>query len=92
MTIPTSIIAAPAAIRRAREASLGVKGSRLFNLIPDPIRNMQGCTVDQFKAALDTFLATVPDQPTIEGTSRAAETNSLIHQLAMRMDILQQQL
>ena len=68
---------------------LGVIGSRLFNLIPDPIRNMKGCTVDQFKASLDTFLATVPDQPTMEGTSRAAETNSLIHQLAMRVDRLQ---
>ena len=89
MAIPNAIIAAPAAIRRAREASLGVKGSRLFNLIPDPIRNMKGCTVDQFKASLDTFLATVPDQPTMEGTSRAAETNSLIHQLAMRVDTLQ---
>ena len=89
MAIPNAIIASPSAIRRAREASLGVKGSRLFNLIPDPIRNMKGCTVDQFKASLDTFLATVPDQPTMEGTSRAAETNSLIHQLAMRVDRLQ---
>ena len=52
---------------------LGIKGSRLFNLLTDPIRNMKGCSVDQFKAALDTFLATVPDQPTTEGTSRAAK-------------------
>ena len=88
MAIPKPIIAAaPAAVKRAREASLGVKGSRLFNLLPDQIRNMKSCTVDQFKAALDTFLRTVPDQPTIVGTSRAAETNSLIHQLTMRADL-----
>ena len=82
MAIPNPISSsAPAVIKRAREASLGHKGCQLFNLIPDSVRNMKGTSVDHFKAALDRFLATVPDQPTIEGTSRAAETNSLLHQL-----------
>ena len=88
MAIPKPIIAAaPAVVKREREASHGVKGSRLFNPLPDQIRNMKSCTVDQFKAALDNFLRTAPDQPTIVGTSRAAETNSLIHQLTMRADL-----
>ena len=86
MAIPHPIVSsAPAVIKRAREASLGVKGCRLFNLLPDSVRNVKGTSVDQFKAALDNFLATVPDQPTIDGSSRAAETNSLIHQLTMKV-------
>ena len=85
VAIPRPIISsAPAIIKRAREASLGVKGCKLFNLLPDSIRNMKVNTVDQFKAALDRFLSTVPDQPTIVGSSRGAETNSLLHQLYMR--------
>ena len=39
-------------------------------------------TVDQFKSGLDTWLMTVPDQPTIPGRQRAAKTNSIIDQAA----------
>ena len=76
---------APAAVRRARESSLGVKGCRLFNLLPANIRSMTGCPVDTFKKSLDDFLALVPDQPTVSGMTRAAVTNSLIDQLAMQV-------
>ena len=78
------LMSAPAHIRRAREASLAVKGCRLFNLLPASIRNMKSTSVDQFKLALDNFLCNVPDQPTMDGLGRAAETNSLLHQLAMK--------
>ena len=77
------IRSAPAAVRRARESSLHVKGCRLFNLLPPQLRNMSGCSVDIFKKELDYFLATVPDQPTAPDLTRAAFTNSLIDQLAM---------
>ena len=75
---------APTAVKRARESSLSVKGCRLFNLLPPGIRNMTGCTVDNFKKAVDEFLANVPDQPTVSGLTKAAATNSLIDQLAMQ--------
>ena len=58
---------APAAVRTAREASLSVRGGRLFNLLPRAIRDITTGEVDQFKAELDTWLATVPDQPSIPG-------------------------
>ena len=86
-TAKSVVNSALALVKRAREASLGCKGSRLFNILPSEIRNMTACSVDKFKAALDAFLVTVPDQPTIEATGRAAETNSLIHQLAMKTDL-----
>ena len=85
LALPKPIVSsAPAAVKRAREASLGVKGCKVFNLLPVSIRNIKGTTVDQFKKNLDNFLSLVPDQPSIEGSTRAAESNSLLHQLAMK--------
>ena len=74
---------APAPVRRARESSLSVKGARLFNLIPRALRDTQSGTVDQFKYKLDEWLAVVPDQPTISGRQRAANTNSLLDQVGL---------
>ena len=73
----------PTAVKRAREASLQVKGARLFNLVPKDIRDMKAVTVDTFKAGLDAWLATIPDQPTVPGRQRAALTNSLIDQVVV---------
>ena len=73
---------APLPVRRAREASLQVKGAKLFNLIPKDLRNMTG-TVLQFKAGLDSWLSNIPDQPTVNVRQRAAITNSLLDQVPM---------
>ena len=82
--LPNQVVAsAPAAVRRARECSLGVKGARLFNLLPAHIRSMDSANVDNFKCELDVFLSMIPDQPTIPGHPRAAETNSLLHQIPL---------
>ena len=72
---------APAVVRRARESSLSVKGARIFNLLPVTLRNIDCDNVENFKSELDKFLSLVPDQPTIPGHPRAAETNSLLHQI-----------
>ena len=71
----------PTSVRRARESSLQVKGARLFNLVPRDLRDMTGVSVDSFKSRLDSWLTTIPDQPTISGRQRAALTNSLIDQV-----------
>ena len=73
----------PASVRRAREASLKVKGARLFNLVPKEIRNLSGVSADRFKSQLDSWLTQIPDQPTIPGRQRAALTNSLIDQVVV---------
>ena len=72
-----------AAVKKARENSLGVKGALLFNLLPDNLRTMNTDHVDMFKNHLDIFLTNIPDQPTMSELGRAAETNSLLHQLPM---------
>ena len=64
-------------VRKAHESSVGVKGAKLFNLLPVKVRNIDLSNVATFKCALDSFLFSIPDQPTIAGYGRAAETNSL---------------
>ena len=73
--------AAPAAVKKAKESSLQVKGAQLFNCIPRELRDTFTGTAEQFKAGLDKWLADVPDQPTIPGRQRAAVTNSLLDQV-----------
>ena len=82
MVVPNPVVRnSPSRVRSAREATLGVKGGKIFNLLPVWIRNMNGVSVDKFKSELDRFLAGVPDQPTVPGRGRAASTNSLLDQL-----------
>ena len=78
--IPAS---APASVKRAAEASLAVKGAKIFNMLPIHLRNISSDKVDTFKYELDRYLATIPDEPTSEQEGRAAETNSLLHQVPM---------
>ena len=82
LAIPNSIPPnAPSMVKKARERSLGVHGSRLFNLLPKHLRNENSKDFPLFKNHLDLFLALVPDQPTNTGLTRAAATNSLLDQL-----------
>ena len=73
----------PASLRNAKESSLTVRGAQLFNAIPRALRDMTTGTPDQFKQMLDTWLSTIPDQPTIQGRQRAATSNSLLDQVPM---------
>ena len=68
----------PAIVRKARENTLGVRGSRIFS-----IRTLNTQHIDRFKNNLDIFLENIPDQPTVTGLGRAAESNSLLHQLPL---------
>ena len=78
---------APVSVRKAREASLAVKGAALFNLCPRGLRDMASDHQERFKENLDVWLMEIPDQPTIPGCQRAANTNSLLDQVPL----LQQQ-
>ena len=82
--IPKTIVkSAPTMVRNARERSLGVKGAQIFNLLPENIRGMNSEHVDLFKNHLDVFLGSIPDQPTVTGLGRGADSNSLLHQLPL---------
>ena len=72
---------APAHVRRARDASLAVRGAKIFNMLPADLRNITCDKVTTFKRSLDKFLSKIPDEPTIDEQGRAAETNSLVDQI-----------
>ena len=74
---------APNPVKKARENSLAVKGAKMFNLLPSEIRNITSKKVNDFKSRLDVFLRNVPDEPTINGEGRAAQTNCLLHQIPL---------
>ena len=58
----------------------------LYNSIPSNLRTLQNQNPDQgpslshFKQSLDAWLQHIPDQPTIPGHIRLAQSNSIIHQ------------
>ena len=86
--VPPLSSRSPSSVRKAREASLQVKGARLYNIMPLHLRNMTGVSVEMFKATLDTWLGSIPDQPTTNGRQRAALTNSLLDQVnKFRLDL-----
>ena len=72
---------APAMVKQSREQSLGARGPQIFKLLPGNLRSMNADHVDTFKNHLDIFLSCITDQPTMTGMGRAAESNSLLHQL-----------
>ena len=78
--IPTVSQAAPSAIQNVRYSAFSVKGPRLFNVLPQYLRSITGCTTDKFKSELDRYLSKIPDEPLIPGLTkyRRIETNSLI--------------
>ena len=73
-------------IKSIRFASLPYKGPRLFNSIPQHIRNITNCDLKTFKGALDKFLSTLPDQPLIPSMTilRVCDTNSVVDWVSRR--------
>ena len=74
---------APASVKKARAATLAVKGVQLFNCMPVQIRNSEHGDVLMFKNHLDIYLQNIPDEPTVPGLGRAATTNSLLYQVPL---------
>ena len=74
---------AASVVKQARAGSLAVKGAQLFNAMPTSIRNSDHGDVLMFKNHLDIYLQNIPDQPTVPGLVRGAQTNSLLHQVPL---------
>ena len=81
--IPASVPRTPARLKNAREGALCVKGVALFNLLPSSLRNSNHGDIEMFKNHLDIYLGTIPDQPTVAGLVRGAQSNSLLHQVPL---------
>ena len=78
----------PGYIRRMRMDSFTYIASRLFNILPKQLREQvkdndrkQSSAVENYKKKLDEYLTTLQDEPTIQGLTRAASSNSIIDQV-----------
>ena len=82
--VPNVLPSAPPRIQSIRRASFGIKGPQLFNSLPIHLRTQTRIPVDKFKAMLDQFVCSVPDQPLIPGYTkyRTVNTNSIIDWVA----------
>ena len=78
--VPRVSVTASSSIQRVRYCSLPVKGPSIFNYLPRSVRNITGCNVETFKAELDRYLSSVPDEPLILGyiCYRGNSSNSLL--------------
>ena len=73
---------APGWLRKIKKNSALSKCATIFNSLPRNLRSLNTAeSIDEFKKRLDNVLKNVPDQPTIPGKMRAAEYNSLVHQI-----------
>ena len=59
--------------------SLSEEGPRLFNALPQPIRNLKNCSKTNFKHQLDHYLNSLPDEPLLPNylPLRRADSNSI---------------
>ena len=75
------------AIQTIREKSFQIHGAKVFNSLPKSIRNLKNTNTEDFKAKLDEFLETIPDEPKLPGyiptgcnQNTACPSNSIVDQ------------
>ena len=73
---------AMARIKTIKDNTFSNRGAKLFNALPSALRNLNEVSLENFKARLDKFLATIPDQPVLPGYPIRTASNSIIDQLA----------
>lgn len=85
-TVPLIRQDIPKSIKQNKLTSFSYVGPKLYNILPSILRvKYLTCdiTTDNFKGSLDAFLTNIPDEPTVSGLVRLAESNSLIHQIPL---------
>ena len=90
--IPALKTKASPRIQTLREASLQVHGAKMFNILPQHIRDTTKCKVEVFKEKLDLFISRIPDEPKIGNLTPAccdqnttAPSNSLVDAIRLHL-------
>ena len=82
LVVPWSRSISGIATEKMKDRSILVQGPKLFNILPKDLRTeYENISIESFKHRLDEFLRTIPDQPTVAGLGRAADSNSIIDQI-----------
>ena len=67
-------------VQRIKDCSFFVHGAKLFNGLPQEIRDIANCKFDIFKSAVDHWMQNIPDEPHLHGyhhRSNGSISNSL---------------
>ncbi len=83
--IPALVTQARESIKTLKDASFAVRGPKLFNFLPQNIRDKTGCSVESFKNILDQYLRDIPDQPRLPGYPTNNASNSILD-MALRLE------
>ena len=70
--IPGLKTSCKAKVKSLRENSFQIVGPRLFNCLPQNIRNLRKCSIEEFKSKLDEYLARIPAEPKLPGYTPSA--------------------
>ena len=80
-----------AKLRALKSRHILYQGVQLFRSLPTQLRKLQTeegttkpITKESYKARLDRYLRTIPDEPTCARRHRRSESNSILHQTAHR--------
>ena len=70
-------------VKNMKNISFLYRSPSLFNSLPTELKQKFTCQnpLEAFKSKLDNFLFAIPDQPTISGHQRAANSNSILDQI-----------
>ena len=81
------IVLHPSSAKLCAMGVLGINGPRLFNSLPNHIRNLSGIQTLDYKKELDKFLKTIADELLSCGytSGRRAASNSLLHMIPASM-------
>ena len=81
--VPKPITTASTEIQQLKEGSFCVNGAKLFNSLPNTLRNLKDVDLSFFKRKLNQFLSTVADEPQCRGytAGRRAASNSLLQMI-----------
>ena len=64
-----------------QENAITVFGPRLYNSLPEYLRDIERVKTEKFEFELDKFLDTIPDQPQMPNYVTASGSNSILDQL-----------
>ena len=64
-----------------QENAITIFGPRLYNSLPNYLRDIESVKTEKFKFQLDKFLDTIPDQPKMPNYVIASGRNSILDQL-----------
>ena len=62
-----SFVRSRGSLQTIKDCSFFVHGAKLFNSMPQKVRDITGCKFETFKTAVDSYLRNIKDEPHLNG-------------------------